>query len=319
MKNNLICFIIALNFALLGCSFLGTSHIDRPGWVDEISSTCTDGHFCAVGSGDEDELARARAMANLAKIFENQIEARFETNLSNDNGVESESAEDSIIESTKVMLEGAEIKRMYYDYDKKHYFAFAEISKSKLSRLIKKDQDAIDEEIKGLLVEPTLGKLSKINVLLDKRLPLERKAQFLSGISFSAPITKEELAKKRSLLRKNITVYFETKESGPIKFLPYVKEAFSKAGYIIVNGDKARATHLVKLESFFQEEYLNVKGFKKQSAKIQFSISTLTVVASSAVNLEYSESGRSLEQAREKIVEKFKEEIDSKIAGFEIE
>lgn len=286
-----------------------------PDWVNNSSESCVSNSLCAVGSGDNAEQARARAMANLAKIFENQISSEYKTILTGKGNDIAEESEDSIVEQTKLMLEGAEVKKTFFD--ERNHYALAEISKSKWATLIRKDIEVLDNKMKALLKEKSITSLVSLERLLKERAPLERKMQFLGAASFLPPISFESLAaeKVRRLeqIRINVRVNGVDKED----FTALLKEGLSQSGFSTTDG--ALATHLLNVTVKSQDAYLKVQGFVKKSYVIKCILKDLKGNELSTVVFDYAETGRSVDQIEAKVFSQFKIDINERINEFNIQ
>lgn len=298
----------------IGCSTVKTK---MPAWVSESAKECDKTELCAIGEGNDREEARLRSLANLAKIFENKIESEFSTTLSSDNDELKEASEDSIREQTNVILEGAEIKKTHEENGA--YFSFATISKSKLSNLIRKDMGEIDNKIKALMKEKSVGSLTKIEQLLDARAPLERKLTFLNGASLMAPMSREQIKTEKQRRLEKIKLYFKSYGEGVGDFKAALQEALTSNGFKLTESIQNDVTHRLELRLKIEKAHLNVKGFTKDNYRLKVEVADGTGTNISTVNFDYAESGRSKEQIKEKVLDKFKNDLIERFGEFNIQ
>lgn len=309
--NLLICVIL---LTLSACS---TTKNKLPPWVNESGKECDKSELCAIGEGNDGEEARLRSLANLAKIFENRIETEFSTSLSSNNDEVKETSEDSIKEQTNVILEGAEIRKTHEE--KGSFFAFAVISKSKLSSLIRKDMGEIDQKIKALMKEKSVGSLTKIEQLLDQRAPFERKLTFLSGASLMAPMSREQIKVEKQRRLEKIKLYFKSYGENAGDFKAALQEALTSNGFKLTESLQNDVTHRLEMRLKIEKAHLNVAGFTKENYRIKVEVVDGTGTNVSTVNFDYGESGRSREQVKEKVLDKFKNDLIERFGEFNIQ
>lgn len=286
-----------------------------PGWVNNSSESCASNSLCAIGFGENAEQARARAMANLAKIFENQISSEYKTILTGKGSDVSEESEDSIVEQTKLMLEGAEVKKTFFD--ERNHYALAEISKSKWASLIRKDIEVLDNKMKALLKEKSITSLVTLERLLQERAPLERKMQFLGAASFLPPISLESIAEEKVRRLQEIRINVRVNGVDKEDFTALLKEGLSQSGFSTTEG--SAATHLLSVTVKSQDAYLKVQGFVKKSYVIKCLLKNLNGKELSTVVFDYAESGRSVDQIEAKVFSQFKKDINERINEFNIQ
>ena len=228
-----------------------------------------------------------------------------------------ETSDDSIKEQTNVILEGAEVKKTHEENGR--FFAFSTISKTKLSSLIRKDMQEIDSKIKALMKDKSVGSLTKVEQLLDQRAPLERKLTFLNGASLMAPTNREQLKIERQRRLEKIKIYFKSYGEDVADFKAALQEALTSNGLKLTEGIQNDVTHRLELRLKKEKAHLNVKGFIKDNYKIKIEIADSTTTNVSTVNFDYAESGRSKEQVKEKVIEKFKNDLLERFGEFNIQ
>ncbi len=340
MKKIILKIIILLSILNVGCASRSKSTSSRglfwdlfseevtyqdlvPEWAKSLDVACKKEEICAIGADANSlDMAEKRAIANLAKIFENQIQTEFNSSLENSNNQISESAEESILENTNILLEGAEKTKsecIEDDKNRRECFVLAKIQKSKLSNLIRKDLEEIDQKIKAELNKESLGSISKAEKLILKRFPLERRLKFLGASYFNSPISLEDLAQKKQERLNSISLKIVSEAKVDDNFLTLFEESLTSNGFKVSSGSNAIFTHKVVVSYINQKEYLKVKGFEKYSFKFNIRVFNKNNENLSTVQMGYSESGRSLEQIKEKVYQMFKEELEEKISELNIQ
>lgn len=311
MKKILSILVILTTSA---CSLWSTKD-QLPSWVNSSSEACSAAAYCAVGSGESSEVARARAMANLAKVFENQVTSQYKTSVTGKGDFSEEESEDSIVEETKLLLEGAEIKKTFSVNNQ--FFALAEISKSKWATLIRKDIEVIDNKMKALLKEKSVTSLVSLEKLLKERVPLERKMQFLGAASFQPPISLESIAEEKVRRLEEIRIFVRVNGVDKEDFTALLKEGLSQSGFTTTEG--TQATHQLNVTVKAQDAYLKVQGFVKKSYVIKCVLKDQLGKELSTVVFDYAESGRSVDQIEAKVFDQFKKDINERINEFNIQ
>lgn len=287
----------------------------QPLWITDTNESCSSGSICAVGEGKNAEESRARAMANLAKIFENQITSEFKTSVTSKAEIVQEESEDFIVEQTKLLLEGAEIKKTFINQNQN--YALAEISKSKWASLLRKDIELIDNKIKARLKEKSITSLVAVEKLLKERAPLERKMQFLGAVSFIAPISLEALAEEKVRRQEEIRIFVNVNGVDKEDFTALLKEGLSQAGFSTTDGNQA--THQMNVSVKAKDAYLKVQGFMKKSYVIKCILKDKSGKELSTVVFDYAESGRSIDQIEAKVFGQFKTDVNERINEFNIQ
>lgn len=285
----------------------------EPAWLNDVSKVCKKSELCAIGMGESRLMAQTTATANLAKIFENKIDAQFNTNMQSDNGEIDQGMSERIKESTSIALEGVDHPKMYEGGT--HYYALARVKKGKLALKFKSDIDKIDEKVRELFKEDGTGVISKIESLLSEREVFTGRYRFLTGMSLSPPISYKEFLKRKRELVKGIVVHLWVDEPSPKKIQGYLGDKLASSGYPITKGKvwKKSATHLLTGKLRTNKEHLNVEGFEKYAFTLTIDSQNRKREKSGSLNILVTETGRNFEQAYEKALVLIKTEIDEQL------
>jgi len=302
------------NFSfLLNIILVFSASAKEPSWLNNVNEVCKKSELCAIGMGESRLMAQTTATANLAKIFENKIDAEFSTNMQSDNGEINQGMSERIKESTSVALEGVEHPKMYEGDT--HYYALARVKKGKLALKFKSDIDKIDEKVRELYKESGTGVISKIESLLGEREVFGGRYRFLTGINLSPPISYKDFLKRKRELAKGIVVHLWVDEPSPKKIQGYLGDKLASSGYPLTKGKvwKKSATHLLTGKLRTNQEHLKVEGFEKYAFTLTIDSQNRKREKSGSLNILVTETGRNFEQAYEKALVLIKEKIDDQL------
>lgn len=153
----------ALAVALLaGCSGMG----GKPRWVDGKAKEYPESEFMtATGSGDDQEKARNRALSNLAKIFEVQIEeSAHDASSAWTRTVEGERKQGNeqlaaryLDAYTSKLLEGARIAESWFDDGVGLYYSLAVLERDAVSNRLSAEIRKYDQHSQTLIGEAQGG------------------------------------------------------------------------------------------------------------------------------------------------------------------
>ncbi len=145
MNLNWLLLVTALTLA--GCAGFGGG--GKPRWVDGKAKEYPEDKFMtATGSGDDQEKAKARALSNLAKIFEVQIDesSHDESSAWTKTGVDGERQQGGdqlavryLDAYTSKLLEGAKIGASWFDDEAGLYYSLAVLERASLSNRLSAD------------------------------------------------------------------------------------------------------------------------------------------------------------------------------------
>ncbi len=151
-------WLVVVSVLLAGCAGMGGG---KPRWVDGKAKEYPDDKFMtATGSGDDQEKAKNRALSNLAKIFEVQIEesAHDESSAWTKTGVDGETTQGNdqlaaryLDAYTSKLLEGAKIAASWFDDDVGLHYSLAVIERSAISNRLSADIRKQDQHSQTLI------------------------------------------------------------------------------------------------------------------------------------------------------------------------
>jgi hypothetical protein len=146
-------------FTLAGCAGTG----GKPRWVDSKAKEYPEDRFMtATGSGDDQEKAKARALSNLAKIFEVQIDESSHDESSawtkTDADGERKQGGDQLVVRyldgyTSKLLEGAKIAESWFDDEAGLYYSLAVLERASLSNRLSADIRKNDQYSQSVIAQ----------------------------------------------------------------------------------------------------------------------------------------------------------------------
>jgi hypothetical protein len=239
----------------------GSNHL--PPWVYSPYDECNQNlELCAVGEGGSLKEATSLARTNLASIFE--VEVKSELNIENSSqqyfpwqGDVRQEVNQSVTESISEVMETVQIKK--YHKHKKMTFALSTLDRVKVSELLLKRLEKLDDELNVLWSKKSRMNLRKIMRLYLEREKLNERYSIVSGSGLSARMTFKDIFEWRSSMPQSEALALRIGQA-PDWMTEKIKELLTEAGFKIVKGDADKAVSL-NVESI--REYLNVKGFEK--------------------------------------------------------
>jgi hypothetical protein len=148
---------VASVLLLAGCAGMG----GKPRWVDGKAKDYPENKFMtATGSADNQEKAKNRALSNLAKIFEVQIEesTHDESSAWTQTGADGETKQGNdqlaaryLDAYTSKLLEGAKIAESWFDDDVGLHYSLAVIERSAISNRLSADIRKQDQHSQSLI------------------------------------------------------------------------------------------------------------------------------------------------------------------------
>ncbi|MCO4755811.1 MAG: LPP20 family lipoprotein [Bacteriovoracaceae bacterium] len=268
----LICqFIFILAF---GCSSSpkNAKHVDydgadpaqTPEWVYAPDTGCVESEqICAAGEGTSLGQADLRARKALAAVFETKIESKLDIHQSSFSDDEiselKETIDSQVNETVDEILKSTEISKRFEKNGL--YFSLAALDRSKTSKSLLAEIEAIDNELVHLYTLKRKSSIKKMMGLLEKRALLSDKLLVIKGVINKAPVSFAQIQniKFSSTGFNKIFVRFE--EQTPTTLSKYFLQLMTNAGYQI-RKDRA-VDYIVDVKYKTEEAFLNVKGFKK--------------------------------------------------------
>ncbi len=329
---------LGFSFVLIlqSCSFFSKSDEAKnggvPQWVsnpqyDESNSSsagegCPRNYLCAVGSGKNREESRLVATTQLAKFFRSEVKGSFEHSVSVDSQsgrvAEEDWSQDHIQESTEMVLEGATVLKVF-EKSTGEYFTLVGIDKMRLAKLIQEDLNIIDDNIKELLIDPNLLKLSRVRSFMKDREVFERQYVFLtqknypsviSADAFSALFTREKnkIVLSVEFLKKSSGANFEKLSQ---RILNSLKQEFQQRGFLIVSSGEANLK--LDLELDLLQLPIQVDGFVKSQLYLKGKFSPEKTLGLAELVIDFSTTARSKELLLEKVELMFHDELKKKL------
>lgn len=289
-----------------------------PEWVYAPDEGCGSGEICAAGEGESMGKADARAKTSLASIFSTRIQSQLDihkTDYSDEEISEiKEYVNDQVSETVDEALKTAEIRRRY-ERDGL-FFSLASIDRRKTSRLLKREIEAIDNEINHLYSMKRKSSIKRLMGLLDQRSLIADKLIVVDGQASRAPITFSQVQNIKYSSGGYNKVFIRTGKNVPSTLSKYFQQMLTNSGYRVAQN--RAVDYILELKYEAKETFLNVEGFKKF-------VFTFTALASNNVNEEIggftvveTQTGRTEQDAYLRIKNKFQKEIEKKLSNLNL-
>lgn len=305
---------------LLSVFFINSILAGPPSWVKDKNRECSSSEICAVGSASSLELAKKRSRVELAKIFENNISSKFQSEVSSFQDNIREEAFENIQEFTDIVLEGVDIRKVHEEEGE--FYVLAVLDKNKTSQKIKKEVENIDIQIKDLSKRGTAGSLNLLKEVWLRREVLNQRYYFLKESFLKTSFDYGKFLEKKNKVLKKYLLYIDVsdkslkKERGELKDL--IKEKLIKIGYRVSSLKTAKVTNLIKVSFLKKKLYLKVQGF----VKYNFLINLKTLSARKevgAISFSTDITARGFDQAKNMALRKFETYLDKHIYELNIE
>jgi len=323
----LISVFLSLHFTLIAN--------DKPAWLTDPQSACARHELCAVGEGTGHLSAQIRARQVLAENFEVSLSAQtvLTQSASHENqnqvltGQSLEEIRTRLEQTTDIVVAGAVIRETYFA--KESVFALAVLDKGHSSKVIKEKMKAIDDLNQSLWNKRSRSDLYKILQSFAERERLEQFYHFLTGVSFSSPISRTEIYQARDKLRSRpVTIYLSTEgstESDVLKSLKHevIRELLAQ-DYKIITEDKPEllknAQYRLVLSLVENPLYLNIKGFERVSFEL---IGTSYLANDSSqrgqLKLKSEQTARNKKQAGERALQPLLKDLRQQISELKLD
>ena len=216
---------------VIGCAILGllTACVAaKPDWVDGKSKSYSNQAFLTgVGFDKKRTRAEDRARAEIAKIFQVNVQARntinessLLTKLGDANREEySQSATSTIETSTDKMLHGVQIAELYTDEKSRKAYALATLDRARASRGLREELASIDSTVRHL-----------VGMAEENSSPLVRLAYYLQAV---------EANKNRAVTASDLTIVSPAGWATPTKY---------RQGDLVASAEKAAKAISVSIE-----------------------------------------------------------------------
>lgn len=255
MRNIIISFFLLSLFIISGCAGTGSS---QPDWIYGNSSKYPPSKYLSGKGQDKHQaVARDRARADLAKVFEVRIQEQSEdssrANRQTENGKTSlkleASASRNISTRTDQIVSGIEIAETWQDKASKQFHVLAVLDRMKTGNILRSNINQLDD-VTGEAIrrarqsDNLLRKIGLAHTALQAQLEREvydkqLKIVDYSGRGLSSPYNLATLASDRDVLLKRLTIRTRI-SADPLGGLDDIlKAAVSAAGFTPVSDGKA--------------------------------------------------------------------------------
>lgn len=256
MKILLRFVLILAALQLMHCSYAQKSRAveqgkEKPTWVDKPYALFPqDRYIVGVGSGDTRDAAEQNAIAEIAKVFQANVqvdETLIESVLEQSKGgkhalqTSSEIYNRSRVTSNQ-KLKNVKIDRVFFSEDEGLYYALAYLDRAETARMYRKDFEEnnllISEYFEQAAQESNkLRKLANLNRALAlwqiNDLINEQYKVLTTGSGLVQAVSKSALDEAVSKARKAIVVQLRPQGEVPAEVEQYIKEFIGRLGFTI--------------------------------------------------------------------------------------
>lgn len=238
--------------------------VDVPVWVYDINDQCESiKYLCASSEGESFDDADLKSKKALASILKVEVKAssqikRFGLTTLESKGLE-ESIQLEVEEKVKVILNGVKILNRFKK--DKAYYSYAVLDKKNAVKILKDKIKSIDAKLVSIYTERKRVHVNRLLSLLSQRNAFKSEVLVLDGNVKRSPVSFEDIyGLKKDLNNKEIKI--KLGQEVPKNLLKKIEEELTSMGFVIT---KNSAASILNVSFSTQEEYLNVKGFKKFS------------------------------------------------------
>ena len=230
--------------------------------------------IAAVGSGDTQEAAKERAISDVAKVIEVDINAQqqlveeyLESGTADDMQLQRKSSFSRQINlTTQQSLKNVNIGKTWMSNEDGRYYAVAYLDRMETAEIYKQELATIDQQVSDYYTESQkapekLNQLAYINKAISLAVQRDAMASQLNTISqgldtFTPTISPSKLAKTRRLITQNITVKPELTFEKYEEFPGAVGEVLQAFGFQLTNGEPdVLVTGSLKMEQLERQGY----------------------------------------------------------------
>lgn len=253
-------------YTLLINAFLIGSVYALPKWVNDPKLECKEENICAVGIGNNYNLAISDAKNNIQKYFETKISSSFRNELINNNDNIKEYSNEFINEETLGVLKGVEVVKTFNN--NKIFYVLASLDKTKMINEVKTDIQSIDEKMLVLVNEATVSSIKKLEKMFSQREELNKKYLFLTNTKIPEIVKYEDIIDKKNKNKKNFVNYYVDVDNSDVRVL--LNNLITENAGSIVN-NSINANIVIKGKITTKKEFLQVSGFEKHSITVEIS------------------------------------------------
>lgn len=257
---NFYLYTLLINVFLIGSVYA------LPKWVNDPKLECKEENICAVGIGNNYNLAISDAKNNIQKYFETKISSSFRNELINNNDNIKEYSNEFINEETLGVLKGVEVVKTFNN--NKIFYVLASLDKTKMINEVKTDIQSIDEKMLVLVNEATVSSIKKLEKMFSQREELNKKYLFLTNTKIPEIVKYEDIIDKKNKNKKNSVNYYVDVDNSDVRVL--LNNLITENAGSIVN-NSINANIVIKGKITTKKEFLQVSGFEKHSVTVEIS------------------------------------------------
>ena len=318
MKNLNRVFLVVLFVGLIqSCSSTKLTEVktvDVGGsWIYEPQKGCMNSQICASGEGQNHEEADVNAKKSLAGIFETKINAKFQYTKQSIDDAQINEIKESIVDQVSAqvdqILKGVKIIKRYEKNGLQ--FSLAALDKVSSGRVLRQEITKLDDEISHFFKLKSRIYIKKLTLLFNKREILNEKLTLINSHGIPRKVSFSNIKALKYDSKSAAKILISMDESVPKTLAIKIQTALTDIGYKFVK--KESMDYELRGSYKANEEYLNVKGFKKYT--FEYFLETLNANGKKigGVNLSYTANGRTENNAFLKIRKKLLSDIDSNL------
>ncbi len=335
MRNIFIPFFLLGILLNTGCAGSGSS---QPDWINGNSSKYPPTKYLTgKGEANYQAVARDRARADLAKIFEVRIQEQSEDSVrSNNQTAEGKtnlrleaSASRDISTQTNQIISGIQIAETWQDKASKQFHVLAVLERMKAAASLRENIDKLDEATslairRARQSDNLLQKISLAHTALQAQLERETYNKQLKIVDYSgrglrSPYTLATLARDRDALLQRVKIYTKV-SSDPLGNLDdALKAAISTAGFTHVN-ETGKDAYTLKAKLTLNENK-DAQGWYWQRGALEINLtqtSSQQVLGSKRWSIKESAQDRAIsrKRVRDRIDKILKTELRQTLISF---
>ena len=251
-----------LSALLIGITFIsacstsssGFDSSEAPKWVySEAERYSTAKFLTATGSASKMEQAKARAVSNLAKIFEVQVSdvstVRQDVEVTLEDDVETVKKDQRMVGSVNLktdrMMQGVRIAEQWFNSKELTYHALAVLDRTQAGNSVRREMNRLDEETQYSLNQSekrndpllVISDLQTAKTLQIQRHALQKSLNIinLSGKGLVPLWSSKELDKRLKLALRQLPLETRAESNEMSDLANMLQGAVSKAGFMIQN------------------------------------------------------------------------------------
>ena len=288
--------------------------VEVPSWVYNIDEACLDAtEICASAEGDTVNSADINAKNSLGSIFQTKIKSEFSLEKFGFTGPEAQAMQErvssNVSESVNTILKGARIKERFLKDDL--HFSLAVLDKVLAKKSLRQEIRSIDDQLMYFYSKGLKSSLIKMHLLLNKRNLLNEKYIIVAGSGIPSQMTYSKINGLKYNGNNLNKINVKTTGTVPRTVVKRIESMLTEMGYKLMKNQAVDFN--IRLKYKAQDEYLNVKGFKKYSFSLTVEAKNSTGVKLGSTISEQVGLGRNKQDAFLKIKNKLIEDIRNNI------